>query len=87
MLVDVDSAYTLGAAVRRRRVELGLSQAEVAARAGISRQLLVHIEQGHPRAELARVLAAVRAVEARLVVDDETPTPSATNLDTILGGA
>jgi transcriptional regulator with XRE-family HTH domain len=87
MRVTINSAYDVGAALRRRRVLLGLSQGEVAQKAGISRQLLSHIEQGHPRAEFDRVAAAAKALGASLVFEEEAPAPqSVTNLDLILQG-
>jgi len=46
----------LGAIIRDRRRELGLGQAELAARIGTSRQWVVGVERGHSRAELGLVL-------------------------------
>ena len=48
----------LGAVVRDRRKELKLDQATLAKRIGVSRQWVIEIEHGHPRAELALVLRA-----------------------------
>ena len=62
MLTGATNAYTLGSLLRTERERQGRTQAELARLAGISRQLLVHIEKGHPRAELARVLAVVKAL-------------------------
>ncbi|MBI1759790.1 MAG: helix-turn-helix transcriptional regulator [Actinobacteria bacterium] len=52
----VASARDVGALVRDRRVELGLTQAEAAQAAGMGREWLVAVEAGHPRAQLASVL-------------------------------
>lgn len=78
-------AYSFGIRLRQRRESIGLTQAQVAEVAGISRQLLVRIEAGHPRAELGKVMAVVRAVGA-VVVLDEAPQASGLDLDGLLGG-
>jgi transcriptional regulator with XRE-family HTH domain len=56
--------------IRLRREELGLSQAAVAERAGVSRQLVSRIEHGHYRAEVGGVLAVLRALGAQLLLTD-----------------
>ncbi|MEZ5086799.1 MAG: type II toxin-antitoxin system Y4mF family antitoxin [Tessaracoccus sp.] len=43
-------------AVRMARKERGLTQAQVAERAGVGRDWVVRLEQGNPRLELAKVL-------------------------------
>ena len=65
-----DTTHDLGVRLRLRREGLGLSQAAVAERAGISRQLVSRIEHGHSRAELGGVLAVVRVLEAQLLLTD-----------------
>lgn len=57
----------VGNVVRARRNELRLSQEEVAQRAGVSRPWLTHVEGGHPRAELGKLLSLF--AELRLTVD------------------
>jgi HTH-type transcriptional regulator/antitoxin HipB len=56
----------LGAVIRDRRKQLKLDQAALAKRIGVSRQWVIEIERGHPRAELALVLRAVDALDIRL---------------------
>lgn len=70
----------LGTLLRGRRLALGLSQAELAARVGASRQWVVEVEAGKPRAELALVLRALAAVNLTLeaVVDEPSRTPRVT---------
>lgn len=80
-------AYTLGSRLRLRRERLGLTQRQVAETAGISRQLLVKIEQGHPRAELGKVMAVVKALAAQLAIVDERPGTSDLDLDQLLEGS
>ena len=52
----------LGMEVRRLRVAAGLTQAELADRAGVSRRWLGQMERGHLRAETDKVMRVVRAL-------------------------
>lgn len=67
----------LGAALKSRRDRAGLTQAELAERAGVSRGFVIDLERGlRPRAELFRVLAVVRALDAAItLVDHHAQTP------------
>jgi HTH-type transcriptional regulator / antitoxin HipB len=56
----------LGAVIRERRKQLGLDQAELAARIGVSRQWVIGIERGRARAELGLMLRALDALGIRL---------------------
>jgi len=56
----------LGAVIRDRRKQLELGQATFAGRIGVSRQWIIEIERGHPRAELGLVLRALDALDIRL---------------------
>jgi DNA-binding XRE family transcriptional regulator len=56
----------LGAVIRDRRRELNLDQATLAKRIGVSRQWVIEIERGHPRAEFGLALRAVDALKLRL---------------------
>lgn len=56
----------LGAIIRDRRRELGLGQAELATRIGVSRQWVVGIERGRARAELGLVLRTLDSLDIRL---------------------
>ena len=58
----------LGAVVRDRRKELKLDQATLAKRIGVSRQWVIEIEHGHPRAELALVLRTIDVLDIHLDV-------------------
>jgi HTH-type transcriptional regulator/antitoxin HipB len=50
----------LGAAIRDARIEQSLTQAQLARDAGVSREWLIGIEQGHrPRAELTKILSVL----------------------------
>ena len=59
----------LGAVIRDRRKQLKLDQAAFAKQIGVSRQWVIEIERGHPRAELGLVLRAIDALGIRLDAD------------------
>ena len=61
--------------VRDRRKQLGLSQMELARRAGVSRQWLVDLERGKPTAEVALVLRTLAAAGMQLDARDPTHQP------------
>lgn len=63
----VRTPLDLGLLLRERRRSLGLSQQEVALRAGVGREWLVSAEQGKPRAEVGLVLRTLLALD--LLVD------------------
>ena len=52
----------LGLILRGRHRDLGLGQEALAQRAGVSRQWVVEVEQGKPRAELGLVLRLIRVM-------------------------
>jgi HTH-type transcriptional regulator/antitoxin HipB len=56
-------------AVRQARKERGLTQAQLAQRAGVGRDWLVRLEKGHPRLELAKVLDTFTALGLSLSVE------------------
>lgn len=66
----------VGAAIRERRLALGLDQGALAARIGATRQWVINIEQGHPRAALGLVMRAMTALELTLnTVPTKTTLP------------
>lgn len=68
-MVKINVARDLGAAVRGRRVDLGLSQDVLAAHAGVSRRWLSAFESGKGSVELSMVLRALAALDLELRVD------------------
>ena len=60
----------LGALIRERRTALGLDQKELADKIGVSRQWIVEIEKGKPRAEIALVLRTIDALGIALTVGE-----------------
>jgi HTH-type transcriptional regulator/antitoxin HipB len=63
----VRSIRDIAAAVRGRRTDLGLNQADLARRVGVSRKWLVEFEAGKPSAELGLALRVLD--ELGLVLD------------------
>lgn len=62
----------LGAAIKDGRRRLGLDQASLAERVGVSRQWIIAIERGKQRADVALVLRTFEALGLRLDVGDAT---------------
>lgn len=74
----------LGAAIRARRVALGLDQAGLASRVGVARQWVVKIESGKSTAEVGLVLRTLNALGLQLEASEpfhlqvrETPDETA----------
>jgi HTH-type transcriptional regulator/antitoxin HipB len=71
MPTQVNSLRDLIAAARGRRLDLGLSQAELAARAHVSRQWISQFEAGKPAAELGLVIRLLDALGLRLSLTED----------------
>lgn len=71
------SPLELGLVIRDRRRALGLDQKTLATRIGVSRQWIVAVEKGKPRAELALVLRTLSALDMAIDVREAAqPAPS-----------
>lgn len=81
--MEVDTLHQLAAAARARRVELGLSQAGLAARARVSRQWVSEFEGGKETAELGLVLRLIDALDLRLQLSPVGSTPAAADDEAI----
>ncbi|MEO8998144.1 MAG: helix-turn-helix domain-containing protein [Rhodanobacter sp.] len=62
----------IGVLLREHRQKIGLDQAELARRIGVSRQWLVEVERGKPRAEIGLVLRALNVLSIPLQVGSPT---------------
>jgi HTH-type transcriptional regulator/antitoxin HipB len=86
--VHVRTPKEIGLAIQERRRQLGLDQAELARRAGVSRQWVIAIEQGKPGAALALVMRALKALDLPLWLGElpiaASATPPASDLDAVL---
>jgi HTH-type transcriptional regulator / antitoxin HipB len=80
----------LGAVIRDRRKQLKLDQARLAKKIGVSRQWLIELEHGHPRAEMGLVLRVLDALDINLNADiaqAKVPRPSTVDINAILAKA
>lgn len=80
----------LGAVIRDRRKQLGLGQAALAEKIGVSCQWVVGIERGHSRAELGLVLRTLDVLGIRLETRDNdvaAKSPSGPDIDAIVAAA
>ncbi len=85
--MKITSMRDLSATVRGRRQDLGLSQAELAAMAKVSREWVSGVESGKATVEVGlviRLLAALGLV-LDLVTDDPATVEPRVNLDALLG--
>jgi HTH-type transcriptional regulator/antitoxin HipB len=65
-----------GAAIREKRRALGLDQAGLAERAGVSRQWIIDVEKGKPRAPMQLVLRTLEALGIGLWTEEAPGSPS-----------
>ena len=56
----IDAAAGLGAAVRKRRRELGLTQEQIAGVAGVGVRFVSELERGKPTVQLGKLLQVTR---------------------------
>jgi HTH-type transcriptional regulator/antitoxin HipB len=88
-MAPTPSLRHLAATVRGRRQDLGLTQGELAARAGVSRPWLSELEGGKATAEIGLVLRVVDALGLRMElrapdVADAAPERQPVDLDALL---
>lgn len=69
--MPVRSVEELGAAIRQRRRELDWDQQYLAERAHVSRQWIVEVETGKPRAEIGLLLRTLQALDLKLEIAPE----------------
>jgi HTH-type transcriptional regulator/antitoxin HipB len=63
----------LGALIRDHRTSLGLDQKSLAQKVGVSRQWIVDVEKGKPRAEIGLLLRTIGALGIALDAEKEDP--------------
>lgn len=68
MQYSIRSAADLGAAIREARHEAGLTQADLAARTGVSRPYLAQVERGRSSRLLDLLLDLLRVLDLELAV-------------------
>ncbi len=70
----------LGHVIRNRRKALGWDQARLAYETGVSRQWVIDIEKGKPRAELQLVLRVMNVLGVPLTAALPAPSPAVADL-------
>lgn len=70
--------------LRERRRDLGKSQSEIAAAAGVSRRWLSALEAGKPTAEVGLVLRTMHALDLVVTVQPRSAVDSGIDLDELL---
>jgi len=65
----------LGAIIRDSRIKLGLDQKSLAEKIGVSREWIIEIEKGKPRAHIDLVLRALSALGIALDAQPESARP------------
>ncbi len=78
----IQTSKAFGAALRRARKDQGLSQVELAARAGVGRPWLSELETGKRTAELGRALSVLSALDLAVTF---VPVPDPDGLTVDLG--
>lgn len=69
VMETIDSPAALGAAIRRRRGALGLTQDDLALAIGVNRKVIGQLEHGKPTVRLDIALNAARALGLDLGVE------------------
>jgi len=83
--MTIRSIHDLAAAVRGRRTDLGMSQAQLAERAGVSRKWIYEFEAAKPAAEFGLLLRVLDALDLTLeLVTTTTRTGDTIDLDVLL---
>ncbi|MFJ3408034.1 helix-turn-helix transcriptional regulator [Promicromonospora sp. NPDC090134] len=71
-VLNARSLTRLAAVARRLRLERGLSQADLAGAAGVSRQWIINLEQGRTEGlEVGRLMRVLDELDASLAVRDD----------------
>jgi HTH-type transcriptional regulator/antitoxin HipB len=69
----VGTVKDLGLVIRDGRQKLGMSQQALADRVGVSRQWIIEVEKGKPRASADLLLRALRTLGLELTVNLQSP--------------
>jgi HTH-type transcriptional regulator / antitoxin HipB len=75
--LPIGSTEELGAALRRSRKALGLTQAELALAAGVGLRFVGEVEAGKPSAQLGRVMQLIEVLGGVLVLRSAPVPPEA----------
>ena len=82
--MKIDSPKDLAAAIRGRRLSMGLSQTELARRAGVSRPWLSRVEEGKLTAGLSLTIRLLDVLGLGLQLEVRDSSARSVDLDAIL---
>jgi HTH-type transcriptional regulator/antitoxin HipB len=82
--VKITSPQDLAAAVRGRRLSLGLSQEDLARQAEVSRPWLSDVEAGKPTTQFGRVIRLLDALSLELSLEVREDKAEPNDLDALL---
>lgn len=84
--MEASTPIELGRAVQEARTSLGLTQAEAAQQANVSRRWLIEVERGHHNAQIGKVLALLQSLGQTLAVVPHELPAGRSELDEIIEG-
>ncbi|WP_067196224.1 helix-turn-helix domain-containing protein [Microbacterium sp. XT11] len=73
MRFNLERSTDFGTLAAARREALGLTQAQLAAQAGVTRDWLARFETGAPNVTLSRVMRVYRALELEILAQGDGP--------------
>ena len=73
----INTSQDIGQIIRSRRKQLGWDQAKLADQVGVSRQWIINIEQGKPRAEIGLILRTLHVLDLPIYIGTVSNTEAA----------
>ncbi len=70
----INTPQDIGQTIRSRRKQLGWDQAKLADQVGVSRQWIINIEQGKPRAEIGLILRTLHVLDLPVYIGTVSDT-------------
>lgn len=74
--IGLKNTRDIGALIRRRRKDMGIDQAALADKIGVSRAWLIKVERGHPNAQIGLVLRLLNYLDIPLNASLDNPDVS-----------
>ena len=75
----INTPQDIGQTIRSRRKQLGWDQAKLAEQVGVSRQWIINIEQGKPRAEIGLILRTLHVLDLPIYIGTVSNTETTNN--------
>ena len=75
----ISTPQDIGQTIRSRRKQLGWDQAKLADQVGVSRQWIINIEQGKPRAEIGLILRTLHVLDLPIYIGTVRNTETTDN--------